>query len=323
MGMRTVFNILKFALILSVLGSCVPARKYYEIEANNKYYVDKNNKDSVKISKLVKDNGTQIMRILSLKRDSMKYHYDYDSLYNAYRKNTETGKLQIANIKRELNNRDIEVNHIEQQSKEIVYAFNSFEVETNTIYRQLGKFFYRYRAFGAKIKNNNWSVVITLPDNLLYIDDSHYILSQSGGKIINAVSVLISEHPQYHMDIVEYSRPSNSYYTVVDSISSRIVSDTLNYTIDSTGQVLNIPYSYPKIDVIKKELVVANPVSMKKGTSIIEYIEQLDHCKKISYRGVVYTSKPHDHKAPALEVNTVEIIISPKISSLLNDVGLL
>ena len=319
-----IFNfIFKITLVALMVSSCVPARKYYQIEGDNKYYVDKVKRDSVKLSKLTQVNGDQLMHILSLKRDSIKYHYDYDSLYIAYKKTDEIGKIKIANIKRELNNRDIEVSHIEQHSNVIIHSFRSFDVETNTIYRQLAKIFYRYRNRGAKIDKEYWNVVITLPDDLLYADDKFAELSQSGRSLIGAIASLTNRHPKYHMDIIEYSLPTQNRYVVVDSTYTRTVTGTVEYKVDSTQQVLNVPYCYEVKEVTQKELVVNSPASMVKGTTISNYIEELKRLTDLSYSGVVYTYKPNGVDAPELKKNTVEIVISPKLTSLLKDVGLL
>lgn len=320
--MKILDSILKIALIVSVIYSCVPAKKYYEIESNNKYYVNKLEKDSLKISKLTQVNGHHMMRILSLKRDSIKYHYGYDSLFNAYKRTTEMGKMRIANIQRELTNRDIEVTEIEQQSKEIIYSFKSFDVETKTIYRQLKNFFYGYSAHGAHIVKENWDIVITLPDDLIFEDSDCVNLSKYGKRIINWLTMLISKYPKYHIDIIEQSVATRDNYTIVDGVSERIILDTIEYVVDSSQQVLSIPYSYSVEEVTQKEITVEIPASIRRGAVIVEYIESLDYSKNMSYNCVVHTNRAKGDGVVDLGRNVVEIVISPKMTSLLKDIGI-
>lgn len=266
------------------------------------------------------------MRILSLSEDSIRLHYSHDSLKMLYKKSSQAGSMQLANIKRELDNKDLEVTQSAHKSQTIIYTLASYDVESNTIYRQLDRYIQKYVNYGAVVNKSYWDVVISLPDDLIFANNEHTVLSSSGENVVSAIISLMKQHPKYNMDIAEFSRPEkHSYfkdsvvtYNVVDTIYQKIGEpDSLN-----VYQEIAVEYSYKGFRIDKNKVNYKTPASMKKGTAIIEYIESLgDQAKGVSYNGAVYTYLPKQFHEPRIKGNMTEIIINPRTSSILRDIG--
>lgn len=324
--MKIYNKILLLTFVVYTMTSCVPAKKYYEIADSNTKYLKQLSSDSTRISSLVDVNGKQLMQILALSEDSMRLHYSYDSLEVLYKKNSQYGSIQLANIKRELDNKDLEVNHSVQKSQSIISTLTSYDVEANTIYRQLDRYFQQYRNSGTETNKSYWNVVISLPDDLIFANNEHTSLSPTGKKIISAIVTLVKNHPKYNIDITEFSRPEKKTY-FKDTVVTYTVTDTLYQKIGKPDSLnvydeIAVQYSYEGFRVDKTQVHYKTPASMNKGTAIIEYIESLGtRAKGVTYNGAVYTYLPKQLHEPRFKTNMTEIIINPKISSILRDIG--
>lgn len=300
----------------------MPLKMYYSMETENKKFADQSKVDSLKIAKLTNVNGEQLMKLMSLSEDSLKMHYSFDSLLILHEKQSHLGFIQIANIKRALENKNSEVTHVEQKSQSIIYSFKSFDIESNSIYRQLKRLVQQYNNQGILVSKSYWDVSINLPNDLIFKNNNIDSLSAKGMNIIESIVSIVKQYPKYHIDITEYSKPYTKSF-ITQKIKTKIIKDTLQHaTIDSTGvnKTIDIGYSYTGFDITDDKITIKYPLGMHKGTPIINYIEMISNHNEISYSGSIITNKPASLDSIAYE-KIINIIITPKTTSILRDIG--
>lgn len=96
-------------IVVAVINSCVPPKKFYEMESNYKTYYEKSKKDDVTIADLRKVNGEYLMENLSLEQDTLRLFYSYEKLLKKHQEVTEFTSLQLANSQRLLKDKSAEV----------------------------------------------------------------------------------------------------------------------------------------------------------------------------------------------------------------------
>ncbi len=315
--MSTLIKKIFFSLIvINAIASCVPAKRYYEMDSSYKKMQATMRSDSSEIKRLRDANGDQLMKLLSLSEDSIRLHYAFDSLMNKHQEVSYIGSVELANAKRELDNKDLEVTQIEQNSKKIMYSFRSYDVEINTLSRQLERFVLRYRSAGAKVENHLWSTVLTLPTGLIYEDNSYEKLSQQGVSIVTAIGNLAKQYPKFSIATVEYSEPTVKTITT-EKIQTFEVLDSVKYTyqVDSvTNKTIYLPYSYEGFKKSVEDIDIPVPMNIKKSSAIIQYI-------KCNYPDVVILGNVISTKQIGYNESSIQVIIAPRIKSLLTDIG--
>ncbi len=317
--------LLKLSVVFFVIVACVPQKRYYEVEAKYKTYKSQRQKDSTDLEFFRKRNGEQLMHLMSLREDSIRYHYAYDSLMNIYHQTTTTGSMEIANIRRQLDDKDLEVKQKQAKSQLIVNAFNSVNVEANAIYKQLNRYIYKYESRGARIYSSNWTITISLPDDLMFDNNDFKTLSSDGKNIVSSVAGLLNSNTNFQMDIAEDSK--SRFETIVsDTIVTYKAVDTLYHTIkaiDTTqlDTIVPIQYEVERFRIGQKENKIYFPASMQRGSAIVGYLEGADSypLKDLTYFGKIIVRKQREYGTS----NGMEIIITPKIKSLLKTVGAL
>ncbi len=302
--------------MLMMVASCVPAKRYYEMESSHREMVAAQKSDSAEIKRLRDINGEQLMGLLSLSEDSIHMHYAYDSLMNRHLAVSYSGSIELANARRELDNKDFEVTQKEQDSKKIIYSFRNYDVEINTIARQLERFMIRYKSQGVSVENNYWNVVMTLPTSLIYEGNSYDKLSTQGINIATSIGNLAKQYGKFRIETIEYSEPSVKEIKTQEVHTFEVV-DSVKYThkVDSTiVNTIYLPYSYTGFEKSEKNIEVKMPMRLKKSNRLIQYLKSKD--SDIAINGKVLSTRPRGYQE-----NVIQIIIAPRIKSLLTDIG--
>lgn len=312
-------------LIVLLINSCVPPKKFYEMESNYKTYYEKSKKDDVTIANLKKVNGEYLMKNLSLEKDTLKLFYSYDKLLKKYLELSEFSSVQLANSQRLLKDKNVEIVKKEQNARNIEYALKTIDFELNAIYRTINSKLQRYSQSGVHIENSFWNITISIADDFMYEDSSYSSLSSAGKHIIASIVSVINESDKekFNLEIRELSRPQTK--TVIrDSVIVYKVKTILSHPLPKKDslefqEIINIEVENDKVNTVKIASLENIPASMIKGSTIVKYLEK--NSKNMSYTGTIYLSKPKEFSNKVDISKRVDIVIEPNLSAFLNTIN--
>lgn len=314
-----------FLIVFGVFFSCVPAKKFAEIEtANKKLTAQQTMNDSI-IAHLRKDNSRYISTNVALQRDTLRLHYAYEKLSKSYRDITQTGSLELAQAHRLLDDKNVESIKREEQAKAVNYALKTIDLEVNTLYRTLISKLQRYQQYGVLVESAFWRVTVSVPDDLLFSSDDHSRLSSRGETIVSAILAAAAENSRFELGIREIAAPGTIKVTR-DSIVTIHTRETVPYmvqAIDTLALIGTAPVllerDVVKYEIVKKEGFEESPARLVKGSPVLKYIESNKRLlNQLTYYGVAVTGRSAEGGGRG---DAVEFVIQPKLSGVLKTIG--
>ncbi len=164
---------------------------------------------------------------------------------------------------------------------------------------------------------------ITLPDQVAFSQDNPQELSANGKQIIHTIAATLTQHSEFSMNIMEYSRPRVERVSV-DTIISYTEQHSHIHTIPardtlSQDEDVTINYEVTKYKIDKLTEQQYTPAQLNRGSAITSFLELSENrsISSIDYMGTVVTIKRLMPNQSTQLDSGVQIVIAPKLPTVL------